>query len=67
MTPEIVARHIAAEVDLGLIAPNVIIVNQAEAPELLDASHKLSELLKAAGLAIPLLAGSLRAHKLQAL
>lgn len=67
VTPEVVARHIAAEVDLGLVAPNVIVVNQAESPELLDASNKLSELLKAAGLAIPILAGSLRAHKLQAL
>lgn len=67
VTPGVVAKHIATEVDLGIMAPNVIVVNQAEGPELLEKSSELADLLKASGLAIPVLAGSLRAHKLQPL
>lgn len=65
VTPELAAAHIKAEMEAGLIVPNLIIVNQAEAPELIEKARGLKGALSSEGIEIPLLAGSVRKHALQ--
>lgn len=64
-TPELVARVIARECREGLLAPDVMMVNQAENHELLDLARRLAAELHAAGLELPVWAGSIRDHDLQ--
>lgn len=65
ITPELLARHLAAEVRMGAIDPNLVIVNQAESPEPIEAAHALYEELAATGMKVPMLAGSIRKHDLE--
>lgn len=64
VTPELLARHLAAETRRGAIDPNLIIVNQAESPETIEAAHAFYEGLIAMGMKVPMLAGSIRRHDL---
>lgn len=64
VTPELLARHLAAETRRGVIDPNLIIVNQAESPETIEAAHALYDELAAVGMKVPMLAGSIRRHDL---
>lgn len=63
-TPELVARVIAWEFREGLLAPSVVVVNQAETPERLAAALRLAGGLRAEALEIPVWAGSIRDHDL---
>ncbi|WP_293837160.1 selenium cofactor biosynthesis protein YqeC [uncultured Parolsenella sp.] len=64
VTPELLARHLATEARRGVIDPNLIIVNQAESPETIEAAHAFNEELIAMGMKVPMLAGSIRRHDL---
>lgn len=64
VTPELLARHLAAETRRGAIDPNLIIVNQAESPEMVEAAHALYDELASMGMKVPMLAGSIRRHNL---
>ncbi len=64
VTPELLARHLAAETRRGAIDPNLIIVNQVEDPEMVEAAHALYDELAAVGMKVPMLAGSIRRHDL---
>lgn len=64
VTPELLARHLATETRRGAIDPNLVIVNQAESPETIEAAHALYDELAAVGMKVPMLAGSIRRHAL---
>lgn len=64
VTPELLARHLATETRRGAIDPNLVIVNQAESPETIEAAHALYDELAAVGMKVPMLAGSIRRHDL---
>jgi probable selenium-dependent hydroxylase accessory protein YqeC len=64
-TPELVARVITRECQEGLLAPDVVVVNQAEGPERLGLARRLVDGLRAEGLELPVWAGSIRNHDLQ--
>ena len=64
VTPELLARHLAAETRRGAIDPNLIIVNQVEDPEMVEAAHALYDELASVGMKVPMLAGSIRRHNL---
>lgn len=64
VTPELLARHLAAETSRGAIDPNLIIVNQVEDPEMVEAAHALYDELASMGMKVPMLAGSIRRHDL---
>lgn len=64
VTPELLARHLAAETRRGTIDPNLIIVNQVEGPEMVEAAHALYDELASMGMKVPMLAGSIRRHDL---
>lgn len=64
VTPELLARHLATETRRGAIDPNLVIVNQAESPESIEAAHVLYDELAAVGMKVPMLAGSIRRHDL---
>ena len=64
VTPELLARHLAAETRRGAKDPNLIIVNQAESPEMVEAAHALYDELASMGMKVPMLAGSIRRHNL---
>lgn len=64
VTPELLARHLAAETRRGAIDPNLIIVNQVEDPEMVEAAHALYDELASMGMKVPMLAGSIRRHNL---
>lgn len=64
VTPERLARHLATEARRGAVDPNLIIVNQAESPETIEAAHAFYEELIAMGMKVPMLAGSIRRHDL---
>lgn len=64
VTPELLARHLATETRRGTVDPNLIIVNQAESPETIEAAHAFYEGLIAMGMKVPMLAGSIRRHDL---
>ena len=64
VTPELLARHLAAETRRGAIDPNLIIVNQVEDPEMVEAAHALYDELASMGMKVPMLAGSIRRHDL---
>ena len=59
VTPELLARHLATEARRGAVDPNLVIVNQAESPEAIEAAHALYENLIAMGMKVPVLAGSI--------
>ena len=59
-TPELVAAAIAAETASGRIAPDVVVVNQAEDPRAADAARDFAVALRAHDLGAPVLAGSIR-------
>lgn len=65
-TPELVAAAIAAETASGRIAPDVVVVNQAEDPRMADAARDFAVSLRAHGLGMPVLAGSIRDAELVA-
>lgn len=64
VTPELLARHLATEARRGAADPNLVIVNQAESPETIEAAHALYEELIATGMKVPMLVGSIRRHDL---
>ena len=64
VTPELLARHLATEARRDAVDPNLVIVNQAESPETIEAAHALYEELVALGMKVPMLAGSIRRHDL---
>lgn len=64
VTPKLLARHLAAETRRGAIDPNLIIVNQAESPEMVEAAHALYDELASMDMKVPMLAGSIRRHNL---
>ena len=64
VTPELLARHLATEARRSAVDPNLVIVNQAESPETIEAAHALYEDLVAMGMKAPVLAGSIRRHDL---
>ena len=64
VTPELLARHLATETRRGAIDPNLVIVNQVESPETIEAAHALYDELAAVGMKVPMLAGSIRRHNL---
>lgn len=64
VTPKLLARHLATETRRGAIDPNLIIVNQAEDPEIVEAAQAFYEELVAMGMKVPMLAGSIRRHDL---
>lgn len=64
VTPELLARHLATEARRSAVDPNLVIVNQAESPEAIEAAHALYEDLIALGMKMPVLAGSIRRHDL---
>lgn len=59
-TPKLVAAAIAAETASGRIAPDVVVVNQAEDPRVADAACAFAGTLHAHGVGAPVLAGSIR-------
>ena len=59
-TPKLVAAAIAAETASGRIAPDVVVVNQAEDPSVADAACAFAGTLHAHGVGAPVLAGSIR-------
>lgn len=59
-TPELVARGMADEMARGLIAPDVIVVNQAETPERAAAARRFAAVLHGLGCEMPVLLGSVR-------
>lgn len=65
-TPELVAAAIAAETASGRIAPDVVVVNQAEDPLVADAARAFTYALRAHGVGAPVLAGSIRDTELVA-
>lgn len=65
-TPELVATAIAAETAAGRIAPDVVVVNQAEDPRVVDAAWAFTYALRAHGVGVPVLAGSIRDAELVA-
>lgn len=64
-TPELVARVVAAETRAGTIAPDSIVVNQAEEGERREEARTLARELARLGVGTPILAGSIRAHDLE--
>lgn len=64
-TPELVARVVAAETRTGTIAPDRIVVNQAEDDERHEQARALARELARLGIQVPVLAGSIRAHDLE--
>ena len=65
-TPELVAAAIAAETAAGCIAPDVVVVNQAEDPRVAEAARAFAGALRAHGVGVPVLAGSIRDAELVA-
>lgn len=65
-TPELVAAAIAAETASGRIAPDVVVVNQAEDPLVADAARAFARALRSHGVGAPVLAGSIRDAELVA-
>lgn len=65
-TPELVAAAIAAETASGRIAPDVVVVNQAEDPRVARAARDFADALRAHGMGVPVLAGSIRDAELVA-
>ena len=59
-TPELVAAAVAAETASGRIAPDVVVVNQAEDPRVAEAARAFACALRAHGVDVPVLAGSIR-------
>lgn len=64
-TPELVARVVTAETRTGTIAPDCIVVNQAEEGERREEARTLARELARLGVGVPVLAGSIRAHELE--
>ena len=64
-TPELVARVMADEVARGLIAPDVVIVNQAETDERRRASREFAGALHEALPSLPVLLGNIRDDALE--
>lgn len=64
ITPKLLAQHLATEARRSAIDPNLIIVNQAESPETIEAAQAFYEELVATGMKVPVLAGSIRRHDL---
>lgn len=64
VTPELLARHLATEIRRGAIDPSLIIVNQAEDPEMVEAAQTFYEELITMGMKMPMLAGSICGHDL---
>lgn len=64
VTPELLARHLAAETRRGAIDPSLVIVNQAESLETIEAAHALYDELASMDMKVPMLAGSIRGHDL---
>lgn len=65
-TPKLVAAAIAAETASGRIAPDVVVVNQAEDPRVVDAARAFARALQEHGAGVPVLAGSIRDAELVA-
>lgn len=65
-TPELVAAAIAAETASGRIAPDVVVVNQAEDPRVARAARAFARAWRAHDLGAPVLAGSIRDAELVA-
>ena len=63
-TPELVAHGMADEMARGLIAPDVIVVNQAETPERAAAARRFAAALRGLGCETPVLLGSVRDERL---
>lgn len=63
-TPELVARVVERECAEKILSPDVVVVNQAETPELRAAAARLARHLLEGGLSLPVWAGSVRAHAL---
>ena len=64
-TPALVARAMAEEARRGLIAPDAVIVNQAEGPARAQDAIDFSDALRRAGCAVPVFAGSVREGRLK--
>ncbi len=67
VTPAVLARLVMAEMHAGIIAPTFVVVNQAEDAETLEAATRLKCELTDNGVELPLFAGSVRRHQLQAI
>lgn len=66
-TPALVAQAIAAECRSGICRPDLIVVNQAEEQERKEAARAFAAALATCGIALPVFAGSIRAHELERL
>ncbi len=65
-TPGLVAAAIAAETAAGRIAPDIVVVNQAEDPRVADATRDFARAWRSHGMRVPVLAGSIRDAELVA-
>ena len=65
-SPALVAAAVAAEAEAGRAVPDVVVVNQAEDPRVLDAAREFARELRGRGLGVPVLAGSIRGGELVA-
>ena len=66
-TPELVAKAVAAECRDGICRPDILVVNQAEGTERLEQARRFAAELISCGIALPVYAGSIRAHELMQL
>ncbi|MGN0070205.1 MAG: selenium cofactor biosynthesis protein YqeC [Atopobiaceae bacterium] len=66
-TPALVAQAIAAECRSGICRPDLIVVNQTEGQEQKEAARAFAAALATCGIALPVFAGSIRAHELERL
>lgn len=64
-TPELVAQLLADEVTRSIVAPTHVIVNQAEDDAAHGRARGFAAELQRLGVAIPVLAGSIREHELE--
>lgn len=64
-TPELVAQLLADEVARSIVAPTHVIVNQAEDDAAHGRARSFAAELQRLGVAIPVLAGSIREHELE--
>lgn len=64
-TPELVAHLLADEIARGIVTPTHVIVNQVEDEAARERSQAFTAELQRLGVALPVLAGSIREHELE--
>ena len=64
-TPELVAHLLADEIARGIVTPTHVIVNQVEDEAAREQPQAFTAELQRLGVALPVLAGSIREHELE--